>query len=227
MQEQAPALFIETSTERAIVGFVKDGTVLYKNELPIGLNNSKYLAPAVEEGLQALGLILADAAYIGVGIGPGSYTGLRVGAMLAKSLAYAANIPLVGVCTLQCFAPLSDGPFAVMIDAKISGAYFISGFKSGLKIIYERDPQVLPLENIDSLLKDKMLILTPQDKVLREKLKDIDTQVRWEQAYPDLLQMARLAEQNLARGFVSKDGALELMYLRKTQAELEKERNGK
>lgn len=224
MNVQFPSLLIETSTERAIIGFVKNGVVLYRNELPIGLNNSKYLAPAVEKGLQTLGLTMANVAYVAVGIGPGSYTGIRVGAMLAKTLAYAAEIPLVGVCTLHCFLPMCDGPFTVLIDAKISGAYIISGIKEGQDVRYATDPLVLPLDKIERILQGKMLILTPQEKVLKEKLKTIDQQVRWEEVFPDLLQMARLAEAKFNQGDVAKEGALELMYLRKTQAELEKEK---
>lgn len=224
MKANSPALLIETSTERAIVGVVEKDVILYRYELPVGLNNSKYLAPAVEKGLQTLGIRLNDVAYVAVGIGPGSYTGIRVGAILAKTLAYAAEVPLVGVCTLHCFTPLREGPFAVLIDAKISGAYVISGIKQGENVSYGTDPQVLPLNELDGILLEKMLVLTPQEKILKEKLGSLYPHLCWEQTYPDLLQMARLAAVKFTKGAVAQDGDLELMYLRKTQAEIEKEK---
>jgi tRNA threonylcarbamoyladenosine biosynthesis protein TsaB len=223
MKASSPALLIETSTERAIVGFVEKDEILYQYELPVGLNNSKYLAPAVEEGLQALGITMKDVAYVAVGIGPGSYTGIRVGAILAKVLAYAADRPLVGICTLHCFIPVSDGPFAVLIDAKISGAYAIRGIKQGENVSYVTDAQVLPLNKMDDILSEKMLVLTPQEKALKENLSPLYPQICWEQAYPNLLQMAHLATVKLNNGAMALEGDLELMYLRRTQAEIEKE----
>lgn len=224
MKATSPTLLIETSTERAIVGFVDNDVVLYRYELPVGLNNSKFLAPAVDRGLQALGITMKDVACIAVGIGPGSYTGIRVGATLAKILAYASEVPLVGICTLHCFLPAGDGPFAVLIDAKISGAYVVGGIKQGPCVNYEIDPQALPLNNLDEILSGKMLVLTPQEKGLKEKLEPMYPHILWEQHYPDLLQMARLAKVKLNAGEVAMEGDLELLYLRKTQAEIEKEK---
>lgn len=223
MKVKAPILLIETSTERAIVGIAQDQTILYQQELPLGLNNSKYLAPAIEEGLKCLGINLKDAGAIAVGVGPGSYTGIRVGAILAKALAFTAEIPLVGLCTLQCFSPPSDGPFTVLIDAKISGVYHISGVKERGAVIFTSEPQVIPLPQLDSLLSQHSLIITPQAKVLQPKLEALTPQALWLQLPPNLLQMASLAQDKLARGLTAEDGSLELLYLRKTQAEIEKQ----
>jgi tRNA threonylcarbamoyladenosine biosynthesis protein TsaB len=62
------------------------------------------LAPAVEELLQASGVAAADLQGIAVSIGPGSYTGLRVGLAVAKGMSLAYQIPLIGVPTLDIVA---------------------------------------------------------------------------------------------------------------------------
>lgn len=218
-----PTLLIETSTERAVVGIVRAGALIFQKELPLGLNNAKFLAPAVQEGLQSLRLSMADISDIAVGIGPGSYTGIRAGAMLAKALAFAAKCPLIGVSTLECFVPTADGPFTVLIDARIGGAYYITGMKEENGIRHFLKPQVIPLEYLEDLLKETRQIVTPKANILKQKLEAFCPEALWEELAPNLLQMASVAERNRQAGKIAVDEALDLMYLRKTGAELEKE----
>ncbi|MBA3237848.1 MAG: tRNA (adenosine(37)-N6)-threonylcarbamoyltransferase complex dimerization subunit type 1 TsaB [Parachlamydiaceae bacterium] len=218
-----PSLLIETSTERAVVGIVEGGNLLFQKELPLGLNNAKFLAPSIVEGLKVLNLSMSSISGIAVGIGPGSYTGIRAGAMLAKALAYAANCPLIGVSTLECFAPTSDGPFTVLIDARIGGAYFIKGIQEKGSIQHTLQPQVLPLESLEDFLNETQYVVTPQAKILKPKLEVFCPKALWEELPPNLLQMASVAERNRIAGHLAVDEALDLMYLRKTGAELEKE----
>ncbi len=219
-----PFLLIETSTERSIVAIMEPKEILYHKELPFGLSNSKFLAPSIEEGLCALNMSLSDVSYIAVGIGPGSYTGIRVGVMLAKTLAFAANKPLIGVCTLKCFAPENPGSFLVLVDARIGGVYSVGGIMDLTRnISYTIEPQVVPLDQLPPLLKDRQWIVTPETKVLKPKLESYCPDAEWQQLPPDPLQMARVVEEQFLQGNIALEGSLELMYLRKTQAEIEKE----
>lgn len=213
-----PILLIETSTERAVVGIVQAGHILYQQPLPVGLNNSRHLGPAVDAGLKQLSLKMIDFDYVAVGIGPGSYTGIRMGVMLAKTLSFAVDIPLVGVCSLQCFTPPNDGTFMILIDAKISGVYTISGVKAGEIIKHTSQPQVLPLNQLEKQSVSN-IIITPWSKQLKEKLPHFASR-EWVEVAPDLLQMASLAEESKRQGKITHEGSLELMYLRKTEAEL-------
>lgn len=221
MQKSSPFLLLETSTERSVIGLVDCGAVLFERQLPPGLNNSKLLALAVHEGLKEAGLQVADLGAVATGIGPGSYTGIRVGVMLAKTLAYAANLPLIGMCTLQCFTPPSEGPFAVVIDAKISGAYVITGLKKNGQVVFNDEPQVVALPDLKAKLEGIDTLLTPQAKQLRAKLEPSFINAAWHELAPDLKQMGQLAEKKMLSGQFVLDGALELLYLRKTQAEIE------
>jgi tRNA threonylcarbamoyladenosine biosynthesis protein TsaB len=78
------------------------------------------LAPAVEVLLARTGVAAADLGAVGVALGPGSFTGLRIGLALAKGLALAQNIPLVGIPTLDALAAahsIQPYPMAAILQA--------------------------------------------------------------------------------------------------------------
>lgn len=90
------------------------------------------LAPAVQDLLASDGLIMKDITALGVAIGPGSFTSLRVGLALTKGLAFARGIPLIGIPTLDILAhaqPVSDLPLAVAIQAG-RGRYALGWYKN-------------------------------------------------------------------------------------------------
>ena len=97
------SLLIETSTERSLIALFRDLDPLDIRELPFGLQNSKHLLPEIKSLFERAGLKPADLDLIVAGIGPGSYTGIRVGAMTAKAMAFALNIPVIGISSLEGF----------------------------------------------------------------------------------------------------------------------------
>jgi len=214
-------LLIEVSTERGIVGIVQDGKILFLAELPFGMQNSTYLLPEIQRGLVETGLSLSQLTLIAVGVGPGSYTGIRVGATAAKALSFASRIPLVGVCSLDTFIPEQSGPFASVIDAKIGGIYWQAGIKENGKVVFEGGPQITPLSTASEMLAKYPVLVTPNAIQLRSKLNAAEW--TWVESYPSVLQLAARAEEKFLRGEVSVDGELELLYMRKTQAEIERE----
>jgi tRNA threonylcarbamoyl adenosine modification protein YeaZ len=216
-----PLLLIETASERAIVAIVEADQLLYHNELPFGLNNSIQLASAIDEGLKKLKLKAAQLSGVAVGIGPGSYTGIRVGAAIAEAIAYAASIKLIGVCTLECFAPKDfQGRFAVMIDAKIGGAYLQLFEASQNRIIALSEPEICPLERIAEKLDGIALLISPNCQRLKPKIVYNENRL-WLELPPNPIRMAQLAMVKFERNDFDKAGSLQLLYLRKTQAEEE------
>ena len=78
------------------------------------------LAPAIAELLARCGLTMDDIRAIGVALGPGSFTSLRVGLSLVKGLALACDLPLIGIPTLDIYAagqPASEFPLLAAIQA--------------------------------------------------------------------------------------------------------------
>ncbi len=96
-------LLLETS-EVARAGLALDGRVVASVELPKGREHNRALVPKVGALLDEQGWKVAELTGIAVGIGPGSYTGLRIGLMLAKTLAYATGCRLIAVPTFHWLA---------------------------------------------------------------------------------------------------------------------------
>lgn len=204
-------LLIETATERGLVAISQNDQLLEAIELPFGYQNSKTLLPAIDQLLKKWKLAPANLSFIAVGAGPGSYTGLRVGVAAAKGLSFACHLPLIALSTLETFLP-EEG--VALIDAKIGGAYLLE--KGG-------QAKVIPLEDLK--LIEGTHVVTPQANPLRKKWEKLypNVQLVWEERGPNPERMVRLAWAKWGRKEYSGDGEVEILYLRKTQAEIERE----
>ena len=101
-------LALDTATPVTAVALLEDDKVLGQARQP-AKNHSVTLLPAMDELLQKNKIDRKDLTGIVAGIGPGSFTGVRVGLTLAKSLAFALGIDLVGVSTLEALAQNGRG----------------------------------------------------------------------------------------------------------------------
>lgn len=91
-----------------------------------GRRHAELLAPAITRVLREAGAVPADLDAVAVGVGPGPYTGLRVGLVTARALGDALKIPVHGVCTLDVIARASGRtePFVVATDARRKEVYW-------------------------------------------------------------------------------------------------------
>ena len=126
-------LLIDTSSDSAFIA-LEDCLCL----LPDSRQLSKFLLPSIEKVLQGRSLRL-----IGVGLGPGSYTGTRVGVAAAQGLALALGIPLVGFCSPLAFLPQKPGPFALLVEAKQDHWCVVRGCRDDTGIHHEA-PKLIP-----------------------------------------------------------------------------------
>lgn len=97
-------LAIDTATRQVGIALALETEVLAEHNWRTENNHTRELAPAVERVLRRAGVTAADLRAIGVAIGPGSFTGLRIGLGLAKGLAIANNCAVVGIPTLDIVA---------------------------------------------------------------------------------------------------------------------------
>lgn len=97
-------LSLETSSPVCSVALHRDGELVGQSELRLEKSHSSHLSVLTEQLLQNAGYALADVSAVALSDGPGSYTGLRIGAAAAKGLCYALDIPLLAVSTLQALA---------------------------------------------------------------------------------------------------------------------------
>jgi tRNA threonylcarbamoyladenosine biosynthesis protein TsaB len=122
-------LHIETSTDLCSVALsdAHSAKPLYSFVSDKRNEHSSTLMLYIEEALKQTGITFKDLSAIATGIGPGSYTGLRIGAATAKGLAYSLNIPIIGISPLQAMAHCvinrreavcgSTAQFVPMLDA--------------------------------------------------------------------------------------------------------------
>ena len=97
-------LNIDTALDGASVSLANDGTVLRSDSSSEQKDHAAWLHPAIAKMMQEEGRALQDLDAVAVSIGPGSYTGLRVGLAAAKGFCYALDIPLITVGTLEIIA---------------------------------------------------------------------------------------------------------------------------
>ena len=121
-------LHIETATDVCSVALSRGAELIGLKEEAGGNNHAKNLLPFVEEALKQGGCTIRDLDGVAVSIGPGSYTGLRIGVSTAKGIAYTAGIPVMAISTLegiaqgakQLWAETASEPVQIvpMIDAR-------------------------------------------------------------------------------------------------------------
>lgn len=208
-------LIIDTSTEKGFAAIFNETKLLFSADIPYGLNNSKYLIPEIERGLNTLRLTSSDIKYVAVGIGPGSYTGIRVGVVVAKALSFALKIPLITFCSLESFLEKNDT--AAIVDAKIGGFY--------IKKKFDSKPQIVELGRLLDVLKDVKVLVTPNASQLRIKIEKYYSD-KWVilETGPHIDYINKYVLEKIKKADFSDINNVELLYLRKTQAEIERDK---
>ena len=119
-------LALESSAKAASCAVLADGEVLASAWQATGLTHSRTLLPMVEDMLKNSELSLGDMDAIAVAVGPGSFTGLRIGVAAVKGLAWGAEKPCIAVSTLEAMAwPLAhlEGNIVCAMDARRQQIY--------------------------------------------------------------------------------------------------------
>jgi tRNA threonylcarbamoyladenosine biosynthesis protein TsaB len=115
-------LCIETATRLCSVALGRDGVLLAERELESDKHiHAEKVNVFIDEVLREAGISMHDPDAVAVGIGPGSYTGLRIGLSAAKGLCFALRIPIIGIGTLETLVSASgrqEGVLFPMIDAR-------------------------------------------------------------------------------------------------------------
>jgi len=112
-------LALDTSTQTIGIALFDGAQVIGESIWKTQNHHTVEVAPALKELLDRCGVKANDIQAIGVALGPGSFTSLRIGLAVAKGMALALRIPMVGVPTLDFLAaaqPRSDNPLAVLLQ---------------------------------------------------------------------------------------------------------------
>jgi tRNA threonylcarbamoyladenosine biosynthesis protein TsaB len=128
-------LALDTATPTLVAGLARwsaDGAteVLAERAVPSGNRHAELLTVAVTEVLHDAGLALADVEAVVTGLGPGPFTGLRVGVVTAAAIGDARGLPVVGVCSLDA---VGSGARTVVTDARRKEVYWAAYDAAGAR----------------------------------------------------------------------------------------------
>lgn len=116
-------LFIDTHNELIKIILFKDGKIITNLEKESKMQHSVYTMPMIEETLTKHNLVPSDINEIIVVNGPGSFTGVRIGVTIAKTMAYLLNIPIKAIDTLKMQAMLIDKNKKIVIEEEKNGKF--------------------------------------------------------------------------------------------------------
>ena len=200
-------LCIETGTDICSVALARNGNLLSLRESGEGRGHAQNLSIYIDEILRENDLSCDDLSAVAISIGPGSYTGLRIGSSLAKGICFASNIPLIAISTLQAmtigaFADFKAGIldvenidgciFAPMIDARRMEVY-TQLFNSKGEVLNDISAEIITETSFESY-KDSDFIIFGDGA---EKCKDALNvkSVSFENILPSARNMVTLAQQ--------------------------------
>ena len=217
-------LAIDTATKVCTIALTRDGEVLAEYDVNVGLTHSEGLLPQIEQLMNRTGLEKKSIDLLAVSMGPGSFTGLRIGLATAEAMAYSWQCMLHGVNTLKALAyniPVEGIILSPVLDAQKGNFY---------QAIYEWvDGSLVELETVKVVSKEELLnkLLAYEKKVLllgeTKGLEKLDLGVNVKLApkalrMPKASSVALLAESEHNPGDKNIFG-LEPYYIRRSEAE--------
>lgn len=159
-------LNIETSNKICSVALTANGGVEYHIESESEMNHASCLGVYVDRCIKELKRKEEILEAVAVSIGPGSYTGLRIGLSLAKGICFSQDIPLIGISTLKILAVKAlfdsfeiedDCLFIPLIDARRLEVY-TAAYDNGLNMILTPQAMILDNNSFSELLEDHKCI---------------------------------------------------------------------
>ncbi|UCD57589.1 MAG: tRNA (adenosine(37)-N6)-threonylcarbamoyltransferase complex dimerization subunit type 1 TsaB [Candidatus Hydrogenedentota bacterium] len=218
-------LAVETSTLMGSVAVVDNNRVLCELTLHVEETHSSQLMPAIDYVLKTVGLTPPLLDGFAVALGPGSFTGLRIGLSTVKGLAVAASKPVAGIPTLEAMAwsfPFCPYLMCPLIDARMKevyGAWFRA--KAG-KPVRESEDMVLPISHLLKGMKEKVLFFGSGAQRYREEITGIMGELA-HFASPEIMGarasiVGFLGGEKMSRRDLADVHSLEPLYIRESQA---------
>lgn len=158
-------LGLDTATSLASVALLEDGRLIAAATYPahgqIDLtgaaksNHAETVLPLIQSLLDGAGMVLSDLNAMAISIGPGSFTGLRIGLALVKGLAYDHQLPVVGVSSLEARAASlqnSSGDICALLDARKEEVYAALFHASEGRLARRSDDRALAVAELASVI---------------------------------------------------------------------------
>ena len=218
-------LCIETGTDICSVGLSRDGELISLRESDEGRDHAKRVGVFVDELLRENNVAPDELDAIAVGMGPGSYTGLRIGVSFAKGMCYGLQIPLVAVGSLDALAAVAiedneagildvenwdDAILCPMVDARRMEVY-TRLFNAQGEPVSEVSAEIVTEESFAEWRKEKQLVIFGNGAA---KCCEVLPDATYINITPSARGLARLAEQRLQEGKTEDIAYFEPFYLK-------------
>lgn len=222
-------LALDTSATVATVALTEDLTPLAEYTLNNGNTHSETLLPMIESMLKALSLKISDVDLFALSAGPGSFTGVRIGAATVKGLAFGSGTPCAEVSTLEALASnllLYKGLICPVMNARRSQVYTALFRSDGATLTRLTPDSALSISELDEILakyEEPVALVGDGYKITEDALRATPTVfVPESQRSQSALSVARVAYEKYKSGDLRTDAELSVNYLRPSQAERER-----
>ena len=223
-------LGIDTSTKVATIAIINEERVIGEYSLSKDMSHSEKLMPMIKEVLDNIDMKIEEIDLFAVGVGPGSFTGLRIGVATMKSFAHLFAKPIIGVSTLEALAynmNLNQSIIMPMLDARRDRVYTSLYRFNGLEMQEIDRSEILEIEDMKEKLKDYEDIIVNGEGSLIYKgaiKEELGERVRFAsigQNVPSAISICELALRKYDKGEVDDLYTLTPDYVRPSQAERE------
>ena len=218
-------LSIDTSTDLCNVGLIRDTQILAEYRADFKRAHAEKLISAIQFVLDGNHLELNDVDGIAISIGPGSFTGLRIGLATAKGFCFANGTKLVGINTLDSLAEnaiLWKGTICTLIHAQAEEFYMCLYESDTMTLTRLDDYKIVVIKDLVELMTSEILFISPHSKriidYLEDRRFDIPRFARSELNMMSGLTMARLGLERLKRGEQDDPELLQPFYLKDFKA---------
>jgi tRNA threonylcarbamoyl adenosine modification protein YeaZ len=150
-------LILDTSTDQCLIALAKENQIIAEEIFTHGNLLSQRLLPSIRALIETHIQSPKNLSGIAFGIGPGSYTGTRLGVAVAKSLAFGLQIPIKTFSSPLAFLPKKEGTFVFFIPARSGQFFALSGSITSSQVI-QRDTSLFTPEEIEKFEATDFLI---------------------------------------------------------------------
>jgi tRNA threonylcarbamoyladenosine biosynthesis protein TsaB len=220
-------LGIETSTKTGSVAIVSESGIIAQYSLNIEVTHSERLMATVDRVLKDTGLAIAKLDGFAVAIGPGSFTGLRIGLSTVKGLAFATGKPVAAVPTLQALAwnlPYAAYPVCPMLDARKNEVYAALYTYDGTAFAQVMPEMTIPIRGLAEKISGKTLFTGEAAHLYRREIeKQFGSEARFaplSAALPSAATVAELGLGMIKSGNRTDPDSLTPLYIRRPEAEV-------
>jgi tRNA threonylcarbamoyladenosine biosynthesis protein TsaB len=220
-------LGIDTSTKTGSVAVISESAVIAQYSLNIEVTHSERLMSTVDRVLMDTGIPMSQFDGFAVAIGPGSFTGLRIGLSTVKGLALATGKPVAAVPTLRALAwnmPFTSHPVCPMLDARKNEVYAALYTVDGSALKQTMPEAVIPLARLGDLITGRTVFTGEASHHYRAEIEklfgDRALFAPRSAVLPSAASVAEIGLEMIRSGRYSDPDSLTPMYIRRSEAEV-------